>query len=129
MLDATAVRDIAAAVRAATGGHGADAVIEASGSYQLLHEAIRTAAIAGRVATVSSYPSNQHGLSLGEENQRTGITLTSSMTMGGAPPAPVSVWGAGCLGVCGLSGPGRVCRWCQDAWCRDVLVPPDPPPA
>lgn len=92
VLDATAVRDIAAAVRAATGGRGADAVIEASGSYQLLHQAIRTAAIAGRVATVSSYHGNQQGLSLGEEYQRNGITLASSMTMGGVPHPRHPAW-------------------------------------
>lgn len=92
VLDATAVRDVAAAVRAATAGRGADAVIEASGSYALLHQAIRTAGVSTQVATVSSYHGDQTGLSLGEEYQRNRITLVPSTTMGGVPHPRHPAW-------------------------------------
>ena len=39
-------------------------MIEASGSYQLLHQAIRCAMPAGRVATVAPYHGDHHGLAL-----------------------------------------------------------------
>jgi threonine dehydrogenase-like Zn-dependent dehydrogenase len=84
--------DLAAHVRDLTGGRGADAVVEASGSYRLLHQAIRCAAPAGRVATVASYHGDQRGLSLGEEYQRNRITLVSSMTIGGVPRRAYPAW-------------------------------------
>jgi threonine dehydrogenase-like Zn-dependent dehydrogenase len=92
VLDASAVQDVAAAVRAATGGRGADAVVEASGSYALLHQAIRTAGLCAQVATVSSYHGDQTGLSLGEEYQRNRITLVPSTTMGGVPHPRQPAW-------------------------------------
>lgn len=91
-LDATDGTDLAAAVRAATGGRGADRVIEASGSYRLLHEAIRCAVVSGRVSTVTSYHGDQRGLSLGEEYQRNAVALACSMTMGGVLPHRYPAW-------------------------------------
>ena len=96
-VDATAIPDLAAHVREMTGGLGADVVIEASGSYRLLHQAIRCATTAGRVVTVASYHGDQRGLSLGEEYQRNRINLISSMTIGGVPHRGHPAWDLGRL--------------------------------
>jgi 2-desacetyl-2-hydroxyethyl bacteriochlorophyllide A dehydrogenase len=77
--------DVAAQVRQFVGPDGADAAIEASGSYTGLHEAIRCLRVGGRVATVASYHGDQTGLRLGEEYHRNRITLISSMTVNGCP--------------------------------------------
>ncbi|MCW6003751.1 zinc-binding dehydrogenase [Micromonospora sp. CPCC 205371] len=77
--------DVAAEVRRRTGPAGADAAIEASGSYTGLHEAIRCLRVGGRVVTVASYHGDQPGLRLGEEYHRNRITLISSMTVNGCP--------------------------------------------
>jgi 2-desacetyl-2-hydroxyethyl bacteriochlorophyllide A dehydrogenase len=84
--------DVALAAKRLTGGHGVDAAIEASGSYRLLHQAIRSARIGGRVVTVASYHGNQLGLSLGHEYHRNRITLISSMTVNGCPQRGSPAW-------------------------------------
>jgi 2-desacetyl-2-hydroxyethyl bacteriochlorophyllide A dehydrogenase len=84
--------DVAARVRELTGPAGADAAIEASGSYAGLHEAIRCLRIGGRVATVASYHGDQPGLRLGEEYHRNRITLVSSMTVNGCPQRTYPRW-------------------------------------
>jgi 2-desacetyl-2-hydroxyethyl bacteriochlorophyllide A dehydrogenase len=84
--------DVAAAVHEQTGGAGADAAIEASGSYLGLQEAIRCLRIAGRVATVASYHGDQLGLRLGEEYHRNRITLISSMTINGCTQRTHPLW-------------------------------------
>jgi threonine dehydrogenase-like Zn-dependent dehydrogenase len=94
-IEAVAVNDhraTAAEVRRRTGQAGADAAIEASGSYTGLHEAIRSVRIGGRVATVASYHGDQHGLRLGEEYHRNRITLVSSMTVNGCPHPAHPAW-------------------------------------
>lgn len=84
--------DIAVQVRKLCGPHGADAAIEASGSYTGLHEAIRSVRVAGRVATVASYHGDQSGLRLGEEYHRNRINLISSMTVNGCPHRAHPAW-------------------------------------
>jgi threonine dehydrogenase-like Zn-dependent dehydrogenase len=84
--------DVAAAVHDMTGGAGADAAIEASGSYAGLHEAIRCLRVGGRVATVASYHGDQLGLRLGEEYHRNRITLISSMTINGCDQRTHPLW-------------------------------------
>lgn len=84
--------DVAAAVRELAGPAGADAAIEASGSYTGLHEAIRCLRVGGRVATVASYHGQQPGLRLGEEYHRNRITLVSSMTVNGCPHRHHPAW-------------------------------------
>lgn len=85
--------DIASEVRRlAQTAEGADAAIEASGSYGGLHEAIRTLRVGGRVATVASYHGDQPGLRLGEEYHRNRITLISSMTVNGCPQRDHPAW-------------------------------------
>ncbi|WP_246277538.1 zinc-dependent alcohol dehydrogenase [Phytohabitans rumicis] len=87
-----ATSDVAAEVRRITGPAGADAAIEASGSYRGLHEAIRSCAVGGRVATVASYHGDQPGLRLGEEYHRNRITLISSMTVNGCVHRQYPLW-------------------------------------
>jgi threonine dehydrogenase-like Zn-dependent dehydrogenase len=84
--------DVAARVRDLVGSAGADAAIEASGSYTGLHEAIRCVRVGGRVATVASYHGDQPGLRLGEEYHRNRITLISSMTINGCPQRGHPAW-------------------------------------
>jgi 2-desacetyl-2-hydroxyethyl bacteriochlorophyllide A dehydrogenase len=84
--------DVAAWVREQAGQAGADAAIEASGTYSGLHEAIRCLRIGGRVATVASYHGDQPGLRLGEEYHRNRITLISSMTINGCAQRTHPLW-------------------------------------
>ncbi|WP_432983003.1 zinc-dependent alcohol dehydrogenase [Dactylosporangium sp. CA-233914] len=84
--------DIAAQVRDRVGPDGADAAIEASGSLQGLHEAIRCLRKGGRVATVASYHGDQAGLRLGEEYHRNRITILSSMTINDCPARSHPLW-------------------------------------
>jgi 2-desacetyl-2-hydroxyethyl bacteriochlorophyllide A dehydrogenase len=84
--------DVAARVREQAGSAGADAAIEASGSYAGLHEAIRCLRPGGRVATVASYHGDQPGLRLGEEYHRNRITLISSMTVNGCAQRTHPLW-------------------------------------
>jgi threonine dehydrogenase-like Zn-dependent dehydrogenase len=74
------------------GPAGADAAIEASGSYAGLHEAIRCLRPGGRVATIASYHGDQPGLRLGEEYHRNRITLIPSMTVNGCPQRTRPLW-------------------------------------
>jgi threonine dehydrogenase-like Zn-dependent dehydrogenase len=89
---ATDDADVAALVREVTGPAGADAAIEASGSYHGLHEAIRCLRVGGRVATVASYHGDQLGLRLGEEYHRNRITLISSMTVNACAQRQHPLW-------------------------------------
>lgn len=84
--------DVASRIRELTCAAGADAAIEASGSYAGLHEAIRSIRVGGRVATVASYHGDQTGLRLGEEYHRNRITLVSSMTVNGCPQRTHPLW-------------------------------------
>jgi threonine dehydrogenase-like Zn-dependent dehydrogenase len=84
--------DIADSVRALSGPDMADVAIEASGSYGLLHQAIRSVRTGGRVATVASYHGDQSGLFLGQEYHRNRVTLISSMTVNGCPQRGHPAW-------------------------------------
>jgi threonine dehydrogenase-like Zn-dependent dehydrogenase len=85
-------QDIARVVAEQVGGDGADVAIEASGSYWLLHQAIRSVRACGRVVTVASYHGDQDGLLLGREYHRNRITLVSTMTVNGCPQRGHPVW-------------------------------------
>jgi 2-desacetyl-2-hydroxyethyl bacteriochlorophyllide A dehydrogenase len=76
-------QDLAGMVAEQAGDDGADVAIEASGSYALLHQAIRSVRTCGRVVTIASYHGEQGGLLLGREYHRNRITLISSMTVNG----------------------------------------------
>jgi threonine dehydrogenase-like Zn-dependent dehydrogenase len=77
--------DVALAVRDRTTGRGADVVIEASGSYAALQEAIRTAAPNTTVVALSWYGGTGGALALSDEFHHNRITLRSSQVGGIAP--------------------------------------------
>jgi 2-desacetyl-2-hydroxyethyl bacteriochlorophyllide A dehydrogenase len=77
--------DVAKAVREMTNGRGADVVIEVSGSYAALHEAIRTAAYNTTVTAMSWYGGNGEALRLANEFHHNRISIRSSQVGGMAP--------------------------------------------
>ena len=80
-----AAEDVAAAVRAASGNRGADVVIEMSGSYQALHEAVRTAGYSARVVASGFFQGAATPLRLGEEFHHNRIAVVGSQISGVAP--------------------------------------------
>jgi threonine dehydrogenase-like Zn-dependent dehydrogenase len=72
-------------VRAATGNRGADVVIEMSGSYHALQEAIRTAAYSSRVVTAGFFQGCGTPLVLGDEFHHNRIAVVGSQISGVAP--------------------------------------------
>ena len=77
--------DVALAVRERTGGRGADAVIDVSGSYAALQEAIRTAAPNTTVVALSWYGGTGEALALSDEFHHNRITVRCSQVGGIAP--------------------------------------------
>ncbi len=80
-----AAGDVALAVRERTEGRGADVVIEVSGSYAALQEAIRTAAPDTTVVAMSWYGGSGEALRLGDEFHHNRVTIKSSQVGGIAP--------------------------------------------
>lgn len=80
-----AADDVAMIVREQTGGRGADVVIEVSGSYHALQEAIRTAAPNTTVVVMSWYGGTGNVLALSDEFHHNRITLKSSQVGGVGP--------------------------------------------
>ncbi|MEW1681718.1 zinc-binding alcohol dehydrogenase [Streptomyces sp. NPDC093594] len=80
-LDPTAV-DVAAAVRAATDNRGADVVIEMSGVYQALHEAVRTVGYNSRVVAGGFFQGPATPLQLGEEFHHNRVAIICSQISG-----------------------------------------------
>src|SRR5918994_5961008 len=76
--------DPALAVREHTKGRGADRVIELTGAYPALHEAIRVAGAGGTVIAAGFYQGPATALALGEEFHHNQVTLVSSQ-IGGLP--------------------------------------------
>lgn len=83
--------DVALRVKQATKGRGADVVIEATGNYHALAEAIRTVAYAGRVVAVGFYQGSATALALGEEFHHNRVQLICSQ-ISGVPPELSSRW-------------------------------------
>ncbi|NAZ85970.1 zinc-dependent alcohol dehydrogenase [Kineococcus indalonis] len=75
----------AAAVRELTGGRGADAAVDLSGSYRALHEATRLVGADGRVVAAGFYQGEGAGLRLGEEFHHNRVEVLASQI--GAVPA------------------------------------------
>jgi 2-desacetyl-2-hydroxyethyl bacteriochlorophyllide A dehydrogenase len=71
-------RDLALAVREHTKGRGADRVIELTGAYPALHQAIRVAGAGGTVIAAGFYQGPATALALGEEFHHNQVTLVSS---------------------------------------------------
>ena len=80
-----AQQQVAEEVRAATGNRGADVVIEMTGSYQALHEAVRTAAYSSRVVASGFFQGPATSLRLGEELHHNRISVVASQISGVAP--------------------------------------------
>lgn len=66
--------DLALAVRDLTQGRGADRVIELTGAYPALHEAIRVAGVGGTVIVAGFYQGPATALALGEEFHHNRVT-------------------------------------------------------
>lgn len=77
--------DVARFVRELTDGRGADVVIEVTGSYAALHEAIRTAAPNTTVTALSWYGGTGESLRLSDEFHHNRITLKCSQVGGIGP--------------------------------------------
>ncbi len=77
--------DIALQVRTMTEGRGADVVIEVSGSYAALQEAIRTAAYNTTVTAMSWYGGTGEALRLADEFHHNRIAIRCSQVAGIAP--------------------------------------------
>jgi threonine dehydrogenase-like Zn-dependent dehydrogenase len=77
--------NVAEQVRAATGNRGADVVIEMSGSYQALHEAVRTAAYSSRVVAAGFFQGGATAVRLGEEFHHSRVSVIGSQISGVAP--------------------------------------------
>lgn len=84
LIDASGT-DAAVAVKALTGGRGADLSIEITGSAQALHEAIRATAYNSRVVVCGFMQGEARGLRLGEEFHHNRIDLRCSQISGVAP--------------------------------------------
>lgn len=74
--------DVAARIKALTGGRGADVSIEISGAYPALHEAIRSTAYNSRVVVCGFFQGEGRGLRLGEEFHHNRIDLVCSQISG-----------------------------------------------
>jgi threonine dehydrogenase-like Zn-dependent dehydrogenase len=83
--------DPALAIKALTGGRGADVTIEISGSSRALHDAIRSTAYNSRVIACGFYQGEGAGLRLGEEFHHNRIQVICSQ-IGGLSPALDHRW-------------------------------------
>jgi threonine dehydrogenase-like Zn-dependent dehydrogenase len=83
--------DLALAVREHTSGRGADRVIELTGAYSALHQAIRLAGVGGTVIAAGFYQGPATDLALGEEFHHNRVTLVASQ-IGGLPAGLQDRW-------------------------------------
>ena len=83
--------DLALAIREHTGGRGVDRVIELTGAYPALHQAIRVAGVGGAVIAAGFYQGPATALALGEEFHHNQVTLVSSQ-IGKVPAALRERW-------------------------------------
>jgi len=77
--------NVGAEVRELTGGRGADVVLEVTGNYAAMHDAIRCAAYNSRVIVASFLQGPGTALRLGEEFHHNRIEVVSSQISGVAP--------------------------------------------
>jgi 2-desacetyl-2-hydroxyethyl bacteriochlorophyllide A dehydrogenase len=83
--------DLALLMREQTAGRGPDRVIELTGAYPALHQAIRVAGVGGMVVAAGFYQGPASALALGEEFHHNRITIVSSQ-IGAVPPGLSSRW-------------------------------------
>ncbi len=102
-------RDLALAVREHTGPAGPDRVIELTGAYPALDQAIRVAGVGGTVIAAGFYQGPATALALGEEFHHNRVTIVSSQ-IGSLPPALRDRWSRERLhqAVIGLCATGRL---------------------
>jgi threonine dehydrogenase-like Zn-dependent dehydrogenase len=81
------VRDgmVAERIRELTDGRGADVCLEVSGSYQALHEAVRSVAYSARVVAAGFFQGEALGLELGEEFHNNRVQIICSQIFGVSP--------------------------------------------
>lgn len=91
VLNTDETKDIALEVRKVTDNRGADLVVECTGSYKALYQAIRCACYNGKVVVTSFYQGEAKGLFLGEEFHYNRIKLISSQS-GGINPVLSGRW-------------------------------------
>jgi threonine dehydrogenase-like Zn-dependent dehydrogenase len=77
--------DVAEAVRVMTDDRGADVVIEMTGAYQALQEAVRTVAYSSRVVAAGFFQGEGVPLRLGEEFHHNRVAIVGSQISGVAP--------------------------------------------
>ena len=101
--------DLALLMREQTAGHGPDRVIELTGAYPALHQAIRVAGVGGTVVAAGFYQGPATGLALGEEFHHNRVTIVSSQ-IGSVPPVLSTRWTRERLHetVMGLCAAGRI---------------------
>lgn len=75
----------AEAIRALTGGLGADVCIEVTGSTQALHEAIRSVAYSSQVVAMGFFQGEARGLMLGDEFHHNRVSVIGSQISGVSP--------------------------------------------
>jgi 2-desacetyl-2-hydroxyethyl bacteriochlorophyllide A dehydrogenase len=83
--------DLALLMREHCAGHAPDRVIELTGAYPALHQAIRVAGVGGTVVAAGFYQGPATALDLGEEFHHNRVTIVSSQ-IGAVPPALSSRW-------------------------------------
>jgi 2-desacetyl-2-hydroxyethyl bacteriochlorophyllide A dehydrogenase len=83
--------DVALTVKELTGGTGVDRVIELTGAYPALHQAIRVGGVGGTVIAAGFYQGPATALALGEEFHHNRVTLVCSQ-IGALPPNLQDRW-------------------------------------
>lgn len=83
-LDPT-TEDVSRVVRDATSHRGADVVIEMSGSYHALHEAVRTVAYSSKVVAAGFFQGPATPVRLGDEFHHNRVNIVGSQISGVAP--------------------------------------------
>ncbi|HYI58200.1 MAG TPA: zinc-binding dehydrogenase [Microlunatus sp.] len=83
--------DLALLMREQTGGRGPDRVIELTGAYPALHQAIRVAGVGGTVVAAGFYQGPATALVLGEEFHHNRVSIVASQ-IGAVPPALSARW-------------------------------------
>lgn len=76
---------VAEKIRELTAGRGADVAIEASGTTQALHEAVRSVGYSAKVVALGFFQGNAQGLFLGEEFHHNRINIVCSQISGVDP--------------------------------------------
>jgi 2-desacetyl-2-hydroxyethyl bacteriochlorophyllide A dehydrogenase len=83
--------DLALSIREHCAGHTPDRVIELTGAYPALHQAIRVAGVGGTVVAAGFYQGPATALNLGEEFHHNRVTIVASQ-IGAVPPVLSPRW-------------------------------------